>query len=118
MATTGNGEYVAAVSRDNKTLLFTSKGKLVEEYESPLGVSDMCMSESGNALVIGTEQEIRYFDTGINVPAYEPVPSVVTTAVTISPASFPTQRAPEPKFMVIAGICGGILAWVSMRRRL
>ena len=118
VAIAGNGEYVAAVSRDNKTLLFTSKGKLVEEFESPLWVSDMCLSGSGNAVVIGTDQEIRYFDTGINVPVDEPVPGVVTTAMTISPASFPTQRAQEPGFMVIAGICGGILAWVSMKRRL
>jgi hypothetical protein len=102
---TDNGEYVAATTRGNKTLLFNDKGKILNEFGSRSWVSDMCMPGGGNALVIATRQEIQYFDTGIPpLPDTKPhtvIPQQLPEETTL-PA--PTQKAPASVLNIGLGL--------------
>ena len=94
IAMTDKGEYVAATTRENSTLLFNNEGELQGKFESRSWVSDMCMTGCGNAIVIGTGQEIRYFETGI-APLPDPGPTQITAKQTPEPETFPiTPQAP------------------------
>ena len=111
---TGNGGVVAATTRDNKTLLFNETGKILEKFESRSWIRDMCLSGSGNALAIGTGQEIRYFDTGISPlpdvrpPRVTPQPSPEKTTLPVT-----TQKAPVSVLNPVLGLIVIILMTVK-----
>jgi hypothetical protein len=95
IAITDRGEYVAATTRQNTTLLFNNEGELQGKFESRSWISDMCMTGCGNAIVIGTEQEIQYFETGI-APLPDPAPPQITANPSPEPETLPVtpQKAP------------------------
>jgi hypothetical protein len=117
LSMSGDGRYISVTTDGNRTLFFSREGAILWQQESPSWIVSTCLSRNGKYLAQGTEQEIRYFDTGIDAPADETIPPVAATITTSSPTPSPTHQAPGPGLLVIAGICMGILAWVSMKRK-
>jgi hypothetical protein len=114
VAMTDNGEYVVATTRDNRTLLFNNEGKRVKEFESGSWVSDMCLSGSGNALVIGSGQEIRYFDTGIQpLPDTRPLPETPQSQPGPTVVPVTSQKSPVPVLNIL--LCLIIVILIAAR---
>lgn len=113
VAITKNGEFVATTTRENRTLLFTNQGEVMSVFESDTWVTDMCMTGSGNAIVIGTGPEIRYFDTGIS-PAPDMKPAPVTTTTAPEPTAIPSTTKKTPVSVPDILLCLVIVAFITV----
>ncbi len=110
LSMSGDGGYISVTTGGNRTLFFDRNGTILWQQENPLSIVSTCLSRNGKNLAQGTEQEIRYFDTGIDVPADETAPAMVTTTEKTSLSPSPTPQVTVPALLVPAGILAGILA--------
>lgn len=106
----GDGGYISVTTEGNRTLFFDRSGTILWQQENPSWIVSTCLSRNGKFLAQGTEQEIRYFDTGIEVPADEPVPGEIASTDTSSPTTTPAHQAPVPVLVVPLSVLAGILA--------
>ena len=112
-----DGGYLSVSTDGNRTLFFNQEGKLLWQNDSPQPVESSSLSGNGKYLALGTEQEFRFFDTGIDVPLVEPAPTVVATTVTRAPVPSQTRQAPVPGILVIVSIVIGILGHTAYRKK-
>jgi hypothetical protein len=112
-----DGGYLSVSTDGNRTLFFNRQGKLLWQNDSQQPVESTSMSGNGKYLALGTEQEFRFFDTGIDVPVVEPAPTVVATTVTRAPVPSQTRQVPVPGILVIVSIFIGILVHTAYRKK-
>lgn len=61
----GNGEYVSAVTNTDVLLFFDRNGTLLWRNPTTSFIYSKCMSSDGKYLGVATQEDFRYYDTGV-----------------------------------------------------
>lgn len=112
-AMSSGGDYVTASSDGNRTFFFNREGTILWQNQSQSWVRGLCMSRNGKYLAIGTGQDIRYFDTGIEIDPVTPQPERTTNTSSSVPVTTRTPESPIAIFIVLLSVC---MAMVVMNR--